>query len=210
MAQPQVILGLTVALAACNCGPYQAPSPPREGDLSDLALLVQVRCESGSWTGSAALVKDGLAISAAHLLGKPGETCTYLLDGHWASPVVVEPELDLVLFKTFAPGRLVTRADEVWLGMRVYHVGYPKVRASRTTRLSVTEGVLATDLRPIYRVTAPLNFGSSGGPVVDRWGRLVCVAVAVMAEPLTGVLHPGEGYCVDAEKVWWMVESYSP
>lgn len=71
------------------------------------------------------------------------------------------------------------RYQSVYPGMRILALGFPSLGAEKLT-LSVTEGVIASVVRkrgqPWYRISASIYYGSSGGPIFDEDGALVCVA----------------------------------
>lgn len=143
-----------------------------------LPSVVVVRVD-GRLAGSGFQLREGV-VTNAHVLGGGGEISVERRDGR-AYPAVVlryDGTSDLALLR--ADGMelpdLALRPDPVRAGEAVLAVGHP-----HGLRYSVSAGIvsahtaggqLQTDVR--------LNPGSSGGPLVDRRGRVVGVNTAVL------------------------------
>jgi serine protease Do len=104
----------------------------------------------------------------------------------WYAATVVwsDEELDLAILKVadLAPGLtfvLEPRYERMNIGEDVRVVGFPGIGGST---LTLTEGVISGLLRDpeeFYKVSAEVNRGNSGGPVLDEDGRLIGIATAL-------------------------------
>jgi S1-C subfamily serine protease len=142
--------------------------------------LGQVSTPTGS--GSAWVVDDGTMITNAHVVESESEV-QVVFDGggqDTCDVVDVDPVEDLAELACDTDGHeplpLADAAPE--LGANVTVLGYP----GDSGQLTATAGIVsATDVPPEgwIQTDAPLNPGSSGGPVLDEDGQVLGVAVAV-------------------------------
>lgn len=103
----------------------------------------------------------------------------------WYAATVVwsDEELDLAILKVsdLAPRVAVVLElgyERLGIGDDIRVVGFPAIGGST---LTLTEGVIAGLIRApleFYKVSADINEGNSGGPVIDSNGRLVGIATA--------------------------------
>lgn len=192
---------LAVALVACTpAAKVETSSEALRGaerGLSSAGVRVGAECPSGSWGGSGALVGSGLVVTAEHLTE---DGCVYTVSGKSAKLRAVDKGHDLALLEVDLEGVVLPQAGDVWLGMDVWHVGFPSVHMTGRQELSVTRGVLASDLGDWYRVTATFYRGSSGGPIVS--GRMELVGVVSRFWPS----RPDEYYVTPAKYVWALMK----
>jgi serine protease Do len=140
---------------------------------------------SGSGFGSGFFVGDtGLILTNAHVTGSAPSVRVVLSDGRSLPGSVVKRgpgALDLALVKVDGPkppGPRLHPAPELRVGAWVASVGH-----GRGGIWSFNTGMVSniypqgTD-RPVFQTQIPLNPGSSGGPVVDRLGRVVGIVTA--------------------------------
>jgi serine protease Do len=142
--------------------------------------VVGVRAGTGLGTGWIAL-ENGLVVTNVHVVGY-AERVTVRADGSSDTPALVvyaDTKLDIAFLMPEAPlGRpaipLAASAQAVQ-GQPVVAVGHPF-----GFTFTVTEGILSATSREVAGVTylqtdAALNPGNSGGPLVDRDGRVLGV-----------------------------------
>ncbi len=128
---------------------------------------------------------DGLPASCNELVVAFGNDSSAEPDSWYAATVVWSDEyLDLAILKVadLAPGLtfvLEPKYERMGIGEDIRVVGFPGIGGST---LTLTEGVISGLLRDpedFYKVSAEINRGNSGGPVIDEDGRLVGIATAL-------------------------------
>ena len=117
-----------------------------------------------------------------------------------------DPKQDLAALKTCAPSRsfafLRDGSRLLQAGEAVYAYGFPRAASSLA---KITDGIISTLVGPgddssYLQHTAPITFGNSGGPLLDKFGLVVGVnqgghAVVSDKGEATG-FAPGVGYAV--------------
>ena len=163
------------------------------------------RDEGGS--GSAFFIgADGLAVTAAHVV----KDCKRIDSQRWGAVKVlaVDPQADLAVLKTAsASGQFVSlRVRGPKLGEPMTAAGYP-LGDLLGSGLKVTTGVVSGLSGPggdrgFFQLSAPIQPGNSGGPVIDAAGALIGVAVAKLDEvelvQATGVFPQNVNFAVPA------------
>jgi S1-C subfamily serine protease len=142
---------------------------------------------SGNTTGTAFFISaDGLAVTAAHVV----DGCKTLDSMRWGSARVlaIDKRADLALVRMgSASGQHVFfRQRGPKLGEPLTVAGYP-LGALLGSGLKITTGVVAglagpNGDRSLFQITAPIQPGNSGGPVIDSEGALLGVAVSKLDE----------------------------
>jgi S1-C subfamily serine protease len=144
--------------------------------------------KAGDSLGSGFVVTpQGDALTCRHVVGDAQEVEVTLANGDKAKAQVTakDNERDLALLKLDRPGLPVVvfvSADSLKSGVRVAAVGAPL-----GLKNSVTEGVVSAPAREVngqkyLQISAALNQGNSGGPVVDSAGNVVGIATAIIKE----------------------------
>lgn len=151
-----------------------APSPAPQADDFDMA-------------GTGFVVsQDGWLLTNAHVV----KACKSVVvgDGNIATRTVFDPDHDLALVKVAARHEgslgapLAISAGKPRLGEDILALGYP-LRSILADSLNVTRGNVSSLLGlmndPRYlQISAPVQPGNSGGPLVDLAGRVVGVVTA--------------------------------
>lgn len=160
-----------------------APNPPAPDPAPPPALAAAPSVASGAprGSGTAFFVNNTDLLTAAHVV----EGCASVArtDGLPLDLVATHPTLDLAILTSRERSRAwIAVGDPPLLGQRVFALGYPFFGAYGTG-LSMTAGnvsVLAglADDPDALTITAPVQPGNSGGPLVARDGRLAGVVVA--------------------------------
>jgi len=231
-ATPAVALA---ALVSAGCPPDRpgpvvpaAPEHDSDPDISRMrALSVAIYCsDSPESRGSGVVVAPTRVLTAAHVtdgLNCPGDLVVAQSPNDGAAPVRVgtarvlrsDKTTDLALLRcwTCVHTKAVVAARPP-LGSGVYVVGYPTTYITDEVREAVTRGVVVSywTVRGSARarVDAAIHPGNSGGPVFDRQGRVVGVAVAAVGTPLGpvdgfGIIVPG-----DALAAWLARGAHGP
>jgi S1-C subfamily serine protease len=156
--------------------------------------------------GSGWVVRPGLVATNAHVIAGEHDTHVVVNGGDLpATPVFVSAREDIALLRV--PGlklpALRTASNDP-SGTRVVLLGYPE--GGPLTPFPGTagrpSGVVAPDaygrgpeMRTVVPLRGQLEHGDSGGPALDREGRVVAMMFAATAEPGKG------GYGVPVEQV---------
>ena len=152
----------------------------------------------GNGHGSGFLIsRDGYALTNSHVVRGLAQVSIVLADGRQATADVLreDPRRDVALLKLppQAAGGLAVRCEPVRVTEEVFAIGAP---AGSANAQSVTRGIVgsrrvdaATGLAFLQSDAAILP-GSSGGPLVDRHGNVVGIAVARLGVRDRGAATP--------------------
>lgn len=138
-------------------------------------------------SGSGVLINSNLVLTNDHVI----RGCTEVTVSDLQAPgkiqardsgtdlALIETELQNTRFITFAPGLRPK------LGQDVIVAGYPL--STVLDSLNVTTGTVSSETgmrgdRVLFQMTAPVQPGSSGGPVLDSSGRLVGLVVSRLSD----------------------------
>lgn len=157
-------------------------------------------------SGTAFVVaRNGAMLTNAHVVN--GCEQLKLADGTDVTMVAADPRRDLALVKAthgFASALNFRHEQTIELGEPVRVFGFPYYRLVSES-LNITDGIVTslTGLRgnPLrFQMSANLQPGNSGGPVLDEAGNVIGVSVAVLnslaVARLTGTLPQGMNYAV--------------
>ncbi len=159
--------------------------------------------------GSGVIIsEDGFVLTNAHVIRNASKIQVAMSDEttYPAHAVNIAPSLDLALIKIDAPGEKfpaapLGNADEAPVGSWVMAVGSP-FGFSETVTVGVisAKGRVVRDEggRNVYRnliqTDAAINFGNSGGPLVDINGKVIGVNQAIYSP--SGVGNIGIGFAI--------------
>lgn len=203
-----------VATAVASRAVEEVQRAPAEGRTVYAAIapsLVLVRtgtpgsADAGLGAGFIANAK-GEVLTAHHVVAGDGPITVTFADGSTsaASVRVAQPERDLAVLVPDTPPQVIvpaTLAGGVRTGDRVYAVGHPLglvgslsagVVSATGRSLTTKAGVKLGDL---IQYDAAVNPGNSGGPLLDRDGRVVGVVTA-LANPSEQPNFIGIGFAV--------------
>ena len=162
-------------------------------------------------TGSGFFVTTvGHLVSNNHVVAGCAEV--RMTEGESAVPVKVlatDPERDLALLQLphGVPAAVAFRDSPAKLGENVVVMGFP-LSGLVTSDAVVTTGIVSAlagprDDRHLLQISAPVQPGNSGGPLLDGSGRLVGVVVATLSTlkmaQLTGAIPENINFAIKAE-----------
>jgi serine protease DegS len=171
-------------------------------------VLPQYRQRIERSLGSGVIVDaSGHIVTNYHVIANAGAIRIQLADGRIATPQVVgvDPDTDLAVLKidlSNLPVITFGRSDQLRVGDIVLAIGDP-LGLSQT----VTHGIVSATARGQLGITtfedfiqtdAPINFGNSGGALVDSDGALIGINTAIVAKSL-GV--EGIGFAIPVDMV---------
>jgi serine protease DegS len=156
--------------------------------------LPNVRRRVEGSLGSGVIVdSDGHLITNHHVIQGADEIRVQLADGRVATPTIVgtDPDTDLAVLRVDLPAPPVMpmgRSNELRAGDVVLAIGNP-FGLSQT----VTQGIVSatgrgrlgvTDFEDFIQTDAAINFGNSGGALINTDGELIGINTAVLAQTL--------------------------
>lgn len=144
----------------------------------------------GRSSGSGSFIDpSGYIVTNRHVIEDANRISVQIPDGRVLSAITVRfSELfDVAILKVDGSGFPVLTlgdSDSVQQGQEVIVIGYPRASALGSETATVTRGIVSA-LRPAQgyiQLDAALNPGNSGGPVLNRRGEVVGVAVSSLRE----------------------------
>jgi serine protease Do len=165
--------------------------------------LTDDRATTASGTGF--YVSDRVLVTAHHVVG--GCAAVGLADGSELTLIAADAELDLAVLA--GPGRSaawlpLTPAAPARLGQRVHAMGFPYYGIAGTA-MHLTGGNVSAlagvdDDRRFFSFTAPVQPGSSGGPLIGARGDVLGVVVSRLSDSYiaeaTGTLPQNVNYAL--------------
>lgn len=129
---------------------------------------------------------EGLVVTNLHVLA--GGASSYIIikfpyHGEFQEAVIAgvsDPQTDLALLEI--KGNNLPAIDQIYkpeveVGEKVYVIGNPQGLIN-TLSPGILSGIRDKDGVQLFQITAPISGGSSGGPVFNEYGEVVCVAAA--------------------------------
>src|SRR5690554_105799 len=162
--------------------------PINKGSLKDIAK------KDGEGQGTCFLISsDGYFITNFHCIENAKEITVKGIDGDFttkygATVVASDPSNDLALIKIsnknvkFTNPPFSIRSNGVAQAEKVYALGYPKAEAMGE-EIKITEGIISAksgvqgDISK-FQISAAVNSGNSGGPLIDEEGNLIGIIYA--------------------------------
>lgn len=150
--------------------------------------------------GSGFVLPDGVVVTNRHVIEQPRDVTVSTWDGRSfpvrVTGVATDSDLALLQLDDEADLPVVElRGTAVEIGEEVVVVGYPgggaaEVAAGRV--LGWVDGTVLGEPAEVLRIEVAVAQGSSGGPVLDRSGRVVGVIFAVEVDAGVGLAVPVE------------------
>jgi len=141
------------------------------------------------WSGSGAIISsDGYILTNNHVIEGATTIEVVLASGrsYDASVIEAKPDLDLALIKIDAedlPAIPIDADREMKQGYAVVSIGSPKgLVGTMSTGIITALDRDTLGLQGLYQTNADIAPGSSGGPLIDEYGNLIGINVAVAQE----------------------------
>lgn len=166
--------------------------------------------EQGGAGSGVVIAPDGYILTNDHVVQNAGTFNVRLTDGASLSAVLIgtDPATDLAVIRanaSYLPASILGSSSRLRAGQLVIAMGNPLgfqstvstgVVSALGRALRSTQGRL---IENIIQHTAPLNPGSSGGPLVDSGGKVVGINTAIIA------LAQGIGFSIPSHTAKWVV-----
>jgi serine protease DegS len=166
------------------------PRPPSDEPLLRRNLPRRVE---GSLGSGVIVDRDGHLVTNHHVIQGADEIRVQLADGRVATPSIVgtDPDTDLAVLRVDVkdpPFMTMGRSNEVRAGDVVLAIGNP-FGLSQT----VTQGIVSAtgrgrlgvaDFEDFIQTDAAINFGNSGGALINTYGELIGINTAVLSQAL--------------------------
>jgi serine protease Do len=180
---PLVLLAAAGMVFAWSLASAEGLTPAQIAERT-IPSVVLVRVPGG--LGSGFVVGDGLVVTNLHVLGRAREATVVLADGReLAHPEVMaaDESHDLVLLRVPAKGvrpLVLGDASQVKAGDRVVAIGHP-LGLSNTVSDGLVSAVRQVSAHlTVLQLSAPIAPGSSGGPLIDRHGKVIGVSTLLV------------------------------
>lgn len=220
----QLLALFFLAVTACGAPPIKVlPAPPEEPPpptqqeiyqrMLDSTVQVFTACPdgtAGSGSGVVVRTRNGkmLVATAAHVT--ESEACLSKVDDFSCTLETQDEVADVALLSCInhKNREAVSLSTRHWLGMPVVAVGYPNQPLLGRTGLQLTTGVLSAFLleEGRFKVSSPIYFGNSGGPLFSADGALHGLVVSCMTFGGFRVPMPGEYYVTPVENILALLE----
>ncbi len=142
-----------------------------------------------SWGSGFIISKDGYIVTNNHVIDNAKKITVTLKDGEKFEAKVIgkDPEIDIALLKidaknlTYVP---LGDSDKVKVGEWVIAIGNPLMYDHTVTAgiISAKGRKLGNGLESFLQTDAAINFGNSGGPLVNMKGEVIGVNTAISAQ----------------------------
>lgn len=150
------------------------------------------------------ITPDGLLITCAHVVAGADELEVVLNETTYQAKVLaLDPAVDLAVLKIEAkdlPALSLEDSENVELGEETRVAGYPLSEVLGTS-LKVSAGSVAglilKDGQRLFQIDAAVNPGNSGGPVINKSGKVIGVA----SSRLSGANISSVGFCVPSNAI---------
>jgi S1-C subfamily serine protease len=170
-------------------------------------------------SGSGFAIGDGsFIVTSNHVVEGCGEV--RIPEAGLARVVKTDRRADLAILKTSHPLSTVLRfrsGHPLRLGEEIVVIGYP-LRGLLSSPPTVTTGIVSSlaglrDDRTAMQISAPVQPGNSGGPVLDRSGNVVGIVDsklnAVKAAMVTGDIPQNVNFAVHSSIITSLLDSYT-
>ena len=185
----QLPLVFTLAIVLLSCPLSNAPAQTAP-QIAEKALAATVSLEmrdiNGAvlFTGSGFFVRPNLIATNYHVIEGAARGTAKLVDRHRTSTIegitAIDKTNDLALLKVTMQGiksLSLGDSDTVLIGETVFVAGNPMGLEG-----TISEGIISSrrdvNITERFQMTAPISPGSSGGPVLNRKGKVIGVSVA--------------------------------
>ena len=185
--QLPLVFTLAGVLLSCPLSNAPAQTVPQIAEKALAATVsLEMRDRNGAvlFTGSGFFVRPNLIATNYHVIEGAARGTAKLVDRHRTSTIegitAIDKTNDLALLKVTMQGiksLSLADSDTVLIGETVFVAGNPMGLEG-----TISEGIISSrrdvNITERFQMTAPISPGSSGGPVLNRKGKVIGVSVA--------------------------------
>ena len=138
---------------------------------------------AGSGTGFAA-TSDGHILTNHHVIDGCSEVTLHVKGNSYLTTVITQdPKNDLaILVSDYKPSKVYSLGTDVYLSDDIYAAGFPFGKRISSS-IIVNRGIISALMGPgddisKFQIDADINSGNSGGPIVDKKGNAIGIAVS--------------------------------
>jgi len=138
---------------------------------------------AGSGTGFATTY-DGHILTNHHVIDGCTQVTVHNKGKSYITTVITQdPKNDLaILISDYKPSKIYTLSTEVYLSDDIYAAGFPFGKRISSS-ITVNRGIISALMGPgddisKFQIDADINSGNSGGPIVDKQGNAIGIAVS--------------------------------
>jgi len=173
-------------------------------------VVIDVERDDGEGFGAGVIIDDqGSILTSNHVIVDATKISIGFSDGSWSEGFVLSaaPEIDIAVVGAYEPPAVIIPAilgnpGSARVGDDVFTIGHPFGLAG-----SLSAGVISgfdrsfqpagtdTTLEGLIQFDAAANPGNSGGPLVDRYGRVIGIVTGIIS-PKGESLFAGVGFAV--------------
>ncbi|MDE0596097.1 MAG: trypsin-like peptidase domain-containing protein [Roseibacillus sp.] len=166
--------------------------------------------------GSGVIVsKEGHVVTNQHVTDGKTEIRVTMHDGKSYPAVVIGEDraLDIAVIRIKAKGREFPSlkfgdSDRVRQGQQTFAIGNPFGLGETVTRgiISAKERTLSDKQRDLFQTDAAINPGNSGGPLINIFGEIIGINVAIYSPDTVNQGFVGIGFSIPSNDVWEVFE----
>jgi S1-C subfamily serine protease len=141
--------------------------------------IIQARSGSGFAT-----TKEGHILTNHHVIDGCNEVTLFKNGKSYLTTIVTQdPNNDLAILQSdFKPTKVYSLSSEVYLSDDIFAAGFPFGKKI-SSAITINKGIISALMGPgddisIFQIDADINSGNSGGPIVDKRGNAIGIAVA--------------------------------
>jgi S1-C subfamily serine protease len=139
--------------------------------------------QAGSGSGFAA-TQEGHILTNHHVIDGCSEVLLFKNGKSYITTLVTQdPNNDLAILQSdYKASKVYSLSNEVYLSDDIFAAGFPFGRKI-SSAITINKGIISALMGPgddisIFQIDADINSGNSGGPIVDRRGNAVGIAVS--------------------------------
>ena len=184
----------------------RAAGPPALEDIVSRALPAVVSVQVSDSNGSGFFIDRRRVVTNAHVLKAHRSATVRGVDGTGRSATLVAtlPDYDLALLQVGGPAGAALplgSLDAVRVGQEVLAIGSPLGVLQNTVTRGIVSGLRRQGEMILIQTDAAINHGNSGGPLLDRFGRVIGVTT------MKGANAESIGFAVSVEHVKALVDT---
>ena len=173
-------------------------------------VVIETKQDDGDGLGTGVIIDDqGSILTSNHVIADSSSILVLFPDGTHSEAFVISqtPEMDIAILQAANPSALIVPATlasprSARVGDDVFVVGHPFGLTD-----SLSAGVISgfdrsflppgrdTKLEGLIQFDAAANPGNSGGPLLDRYGRVIGIVTGIIG-PRDNALFAGVGFAV--------------